>query len=194
MKLILKTAILLLLFSCSGKKNEEKTDEIYQTIESVQNTDEFNNKLNTKNKHQDSLRIPIHKPEVIGGYDIETSPVMPDDSTKIATKKSIQKHKEIPPDGKYIYDIAYAEYQGRSMGEKVLVVIKGNTIKIISEGNPSLTAKKGEILDEGILKKHNKTGEWLISNNPSDINLDAYGGCAGIVMVIDFINKKYHTC
>jgi len=80
------------------------------------------------------------------------------------------------------------------MNENVLVVIKGNTIKIISEGNPSLTAKKGEVLDEGLLIKHNKTGDWLITNNPSHANLDAYGDCVGIAMVIDFVNKVYKTC
>ena len=168
MKLFTSILLFTLLFSCTEKKHKQEIKTIdNQNVETVKKT---------TSTHTDATSIK---------------------ETKVSVKQNSQvkkKHTEIPPDGTYIYDIAYAEWQGKSMGEKVKVVIKGNTIKIISEGNPSMTAKKGEVLDEGTLIKHNKTGEWLISNNPSDANLEAYGGCVGAPMVVDFVNKKYITC
>src|SRR5690606_30199046 len=54
------------------------------------------------------------------------------------------KSNEILPNGKYRFDIAFAEWEGKSMGEKVTVVINDNSIKIIYEGDGQLTqTKKG---------------------------------------------------
>lgn len=181
LKLAVNIIITVLLLSCSEQKKEQSTNDEQPTIVA-------------EVAQEDSIRTPIQKAEVVDVQVLKDSLKAHIDSVIIATKQVKQKHKEIPPDGEYIYDISYAEYQGQTMGEKVRVVIKGNYIKIISEGNPSMTAKKGDILDEGILRKHTKTGDWLVSNNPSDTYLDAYGDCVGIVMVIDFVNKIYHTC
>lgn len=194
MKLILNLVILALLFSCAEKKNKEDTKKNWQTIETGIEPDLTSERITSEIEQEDSIRRPIQKSEVfsaLGSIDAMKAHM---DSVTIAAKQMTQKHKGIPPDGEYIYDIAYTEWQGKSMGEKVLVVIRGNTIKIVSEGNPSMTAKKGKVLDKGVLIKHNKTGDWLITNNPSHANLEAYGGCVGIAMVIDFINKKYWTC
>lgn len=49
---------------------------------------------------------------------------------------------ELPADGKYRYDIAFSEWDGDSMGEKVTVVIKGDSIKIIYEGDGQLSLAK----------------------------------------------------
>jgi len=180
MKPLINILILVLLFSCSSKKDKTINKQKIETVNKSSNDSIV--------QRNDSINTPKTLP-IITKYDSQKILDSVSDLEQIS-----QKHKEIPPDGTYIYDIAYAEWQGKSMGEKVKVVIKGNSIKIISEGNPSMTAKKGEILDEGLLIKHNSTGEWLISNNPSDANLDAYGGCAGAPMIIDFVNKKYWTC
>lgn len=75
---------------------------------------------------------------------------------------------EIPPNGKYRFDIAFAEWEGKSMGEKVTVVINDKSVKIIYEGDGQLTqTKKGDIIDEGKIMKH-KTGVWIIGKHPSD--------------------------
>ncbi|MCB0381679.1 MAG: hypothetical protein KDD24_10510, partial [Flavobacteriales bacterium] len=37
----------------------------------------------------------------------------------------------IPPDGTYRYDIAFAEWGGKTMNEKVTVEIKGDSVKVI---------------------------------------------------------------
>jgi len=181
-----KTNLFILLIiglsSCSHSSSNQKA-ESNVTI-----------KTNTiVNVVQPELKKPMQKSDIVSSYnpDVEKKAF---DSILNKVKQQIKKHKEIPPDGNYIYDIAYAEWQGQSMGEKVLVIIKGNAIKIISEGNPSMTAKKGDLLDQGVLIKHNVTGDWLISSDPSDANLEAYGDCVGSPMVIDFKAKKYWTC
>lgn len=101
---------------------------------------------------------------------------------------------EIPPDGKYRYDIAFAEWEGKSRGEKVTVVIKGASVKVLYEGDGQLTmTEPGEILDEGILRKH-KSGQWIITKSKDDIKIDEVGGCTGGPSVIDFENKKFWIC
>jgi len=184
MKQLLTIIILTSLLSCADKKKEDKLID-NEKVEAVEEINLSNKDSQIEIQENDTLKI------------VETKI----DSTVKTTTDSIPKnsnnkkqHKEIPPDGTYIYDIAYAEWQGRSLGEKVKVVIKGNAIKIIAIGRSSVGVNDGEIIDEGTLIKHNVTGDWLITNDPSDADLDAYGGCVGIAMVIDFVNKKYWTC
>lgn len=115
-------------------------------------------------------------------------------ATLISPTKLLAESTEIPPDGKYRYDIAFAEWNGKSMGEKVTVVIKGDSVKVIYEGNGQLTlTEPGEIIDEGILRKH-KSGKWIISKSENDTEIDEIGGCTDGPSVIDFKNKKYWMC
>ena len=101
---------------------------------------------------------------------------------------------EIPPNGKYRFDIAFAEWEGKSMGEKVTIVINDKSIKVIYEGDGQLTqTKKGDIIDEGKIMKH-KTGVGIIGKHPSDTQLDEIGGCTGGPAIIDFKDKKYWMC
>lgn len=126
--------------------------------------------------------------------------VSPDTLIKLDTipKKEIQPNEtisnEILPDGKYRFDIAFAEWQGQSMGEKVTVIIKGGSIKIIYEGDGQLTnTGKGEVMEEGLILKH-KSGSWIIANSPLDAELNEVGGCTGGPSIIDFKEKKYWIC
>lgn len=101
---------------------------------------------------------------------------------------------EIPPNGKYRFDMAFAEWQGQSMGEKVTVIINDENITVIYEGDGQLTqSKKSDVFEEGIIMKH-KSGVWIIGKQPSDAQLDEIGGCTGGPTIIDFENKKYWTC
>lgn len=101
---------------------------------------------------------------------------------------------DIPPNGKYRFDMAFAEWQGQSMGEKVTVIINDEYIKVIYEGDGQLTqSKKSDVFEEGIIMKH-KSGVWIIGKHPSDTQLDEIGGCTGGPAIIDFKNKKYWTC
>lgn len=100
----------------------------------------------------------------------------------------------IPIDGTYRYDIAFSEWGGKSMGEKVTVIIKGDSIKVIYEGDGQLTlTKKGEIIDEGIILKH-KSGVWIIGTNVKDMNAKEIGGCSDGPSVVNFEKMKFWMC
>lgn len=87
-----------------------------------------------------------------------------------------------------------AEWQGKSMGEKVTVIIEGNAVKVLYEGGGGLTSiKKGEIIDQGKIMKH-KSGDWIIGSHADDKELEEVGGCTGGPSIIDFKNKKYWMC
>lgn len=101
---------------------------------------------------------------------------------------------EIPTSGEYRYDIAFAEWQGKSMGEKVTVIIEGDSVKIRYEGDGNLSlSKKGDILNSGLVRKH-ASGSWIIVESELDIYSEDFGGCSSGPSVIDFKNKKYWTC
>ncbi|WP_103071624.1 hypothetical protein [Aquimarina sediminis] len=104
------------------------------------------------------------------------------------------KSDTIPPDGKYTYDIAFAEWGGKSMDEKVIVIIKDGVIKVIYDGGGEMiSVKKGSVLDEGKILKH-KSGAWIISTKENDIDAEEVGGCSDGPNVIDFDKKKFWMC
>lgn len=108
-------------------------------------------------------------------------------------KKIKSSKNEIPPNGTYLFDVAFAEWRGESMGVKVTIIIKGDSIKVVYEGEGSLTAEIGEVIDEGIIMKH-KSGKWIIGKNKTDTEIDDIGGCTDGPAIIDFKNKKYWLC
>lgn len=100
---------------------------------------------------------------------------------------------EIPPNGTYQFDVVFAEWQGKSMGVKMTIIIKGDSAKVVYEGHGALTAEIGEIIDQGVIMKH-KSGQWIIGTNPSDKEVEEIGGCTGGPAIIDFKYKKYWMC
>ena len=103
-------------------------------------------------------------------------------------------HAQKPESGTYTYSIAFAEWQGKSLGATCTVVIKGDSIKVIHNGKGNLTGKKGDVMDEGIIMKHAKTGKWIIGHSPKDKDAKEIGGCSDGPSVIDFKRKKYWSC
>ena len=99
-----------------------------------------------------------------------------------------------PKDGSYTYSIAYAEWGGKTLGSTCTVKIKGDSIFVIHNGNKSVTGKKGEIFDQGIIMKHKKTGKWIIGHNIKDKDAKEIGGCSDGPSVIDFSRKIYWSC
>ena len=98
-----------------------------------------------------------------------------------------------PMDGEYTFDIAYAEWQGKTMGDKVQVVVEGDKVKVIYlEGNLK-DLKKGQVMEEGLLIKH-KSGVWIIGSDASDAEKDEVGGCSGGPTIIDFEEMTYWMC
>ena len=105
-----------------------------------------------------------------------------------------KKTEGIPADGTYLYDIAFSEYRGESMGEKVTVIISGDSIKVVYEGDGNLSnAKAGTVFGQGMLRKH-KSGRWIISQSPEDTEIDEVGGCTDGPEVIDFEEEKFWMC
>ncbi|MBS0646421.1 MAG: hypothetical protein JSR97_07490 [Verrucomicrobia bacterium] len=98
-----------------------------------------------------------------------------------------------PKDGTYTYSIAFAEWQGKSLGATCTVIIKGDSITVIHNGKGNLTGKKGDIIDAGIIMKH-KSGKWIIGHNAKDKIADDIGGCSDGPRVIDFKRKKVWSC
>ena len=92
------------------------------------------------------------------------------------------------------FDIAFAEWQGKSMGEKVLIRLNGSDIQIIYVGEGKhFNVKKGSILEEGILMKH-ESGVWIIGKQEADKYAKEIGGCSGGPSIIDFKHKKFWMC
>ena len=108
----------------------------------------------------------------------------------VATSAYSQK----PKDGTYTYAIAYAEWNGKSLGSTCTVIIKGDSIKVVHNGNPTMTGTKGEILDKGIIMKHKRTGKWIIGHSKRDIYAKDIGGCGEGPSEIDFKHKKWWSC
>jgi hypothetical protein len=98
-----------------------------------------------------------------------------------------------PKNGTYTYQVAFSEWQGKSLGATVLVKIKGDSIYVIHNGG-NLSGKKGEVIDCGIIMKHRRTGKWIIGHNPGDKDAQEVGGCSEGPSVVDFNHKKFWLC
>lgn len=106
---------------------------------------------------------------------------------------SVSANAQKPKDGVYTYKIAFAEWQGQSLGTTCTVIIKGNKIKILSNGTGRLTAKKGDVLEDGIIIRHS-TGKWIVGHSTKDRNAEEIGGCTGGPPIIDFKHKIFWMC
>lgn len=98
-----------------------------------------------------------------------------------------------PKSGTYIYKVAFAEWQGRSLGATVLVKIKGDSIYVIHNGG-NVSGQKGEVIDSGIIMKHKATGQWIIGRHPRDRDAAEVGRCSDGPSVIDFNRKLFWLC
>lgn len=108
--------------------------------------------------------------------------------------KKLTNSHEIPENGEYEYDISFAEWEGKLFGEKVIVLIKNDSVKIVYDGDGKLwLTKKGEAIDSGLLRKH-KSGVWIITQKESDVGLEEIGGCTSGLAIIDFKRQLYWMC
>ncbi len=106
---------------------------------------------------------------------------------------AIQTKGQVPKSGTYTYAVAFAEWNGKSNGATCKVVIKGDSIKVFHNGTGNMTGKKGEILEQGIILKHKKTGKYIIAHDKADIDAPEANGCEGPT-IIDFVKKLFWTC
>ncbi len=113
---------------------------------------------------------------------------------KILLVVSIISFGQKPKDGTYTYSIAFAEWNGKSLGATGTVIIKGDSIKVVHNGKANLTGNKGDILEQGIILKHKKTGKWIIGHSNMDRNAVEIGGCSEGPTIIDFKRKMFWSC
>lgn len=90
------------------------------------------------------------------GVEKETSNYPSANKSVRKQSQTSNKSAETPADGQYRFDIAFAEWEGKSMGEKVSIVIKRVRKLTLTEA--------GEVLTLGILKGINR--ESGLSRNP----------------------------
>ena len=100
---------------------------------------------------------------------------------------------ERPKDGTYTYAVAFAEWNGKTNGATCTVIISGDSIKVVHNGNPNLSGKKGSIIDQGIIMKHAGTGKWIIGHTINDKNAKEVNGCEGQT-IVDFKKKLIWSC
>ena len=99
-----------------------------------------------------------------------------------------------PKSGSYQYKIVWEEFNRKSLGATCTVIIKGDSIKVVHNGNKSVSGNKGDIIDEGIIMKHKRTGKWIIGHSKEDVNAKETGGCGDGPTVIDFKKKTWLGC
>ncbi len=99
-----------------------------------------------------------------------------------------------PRDGVYTYSVAFSEWNGKSLRTTCTVIIKGDSVKVLHNGDKNLTSKRGDILDEGVIMKHAGTGKWIIARNARDRYAKEIGDCSDGPSMIDFKHKRWWTC
>ena len=95
------------------------------------------------------------------------------------------------PQGTFVYGLYFSEFSGRMEDAPCNVTIKGNHIIVEKTADSELSGPK--IIIEGELRKH-KSGRWIISQNPEDVNSDEIGGCSDGPTPIDFDTKIIEWC
>lgn len=94
-------------------------------------------------------------------------------------------------DGTYTFVVAFAEWDGKSLGTTCEVTIQGESITVFNDG--TLSGTKGEIIEAGKLMKH-KSGVWIIGSNEQDVNAEEIGGCTDGPLIIELKNRKLWMC
>jgi hypothetical protein len=63
---------------------------------------------------------------------------------------------EVPENGTYIYEVAFAEWDGKTMGDEIIVVLKDGhiTLKVSENSNAVwMGSNPGDIIEDGTLRK-----------------------------------------
>ena len=105
-------------------------------------------------------------------------------------QKFIVKNTDTIPQGKFKYEIYFAEFGGRMKNRACDIKIKGNKIIITQDKTTNLTG--GKTIFNGMVLKH-KSGKWILADNYEAIKADEIGGCTAIP-IIDFEKKIIEWC
>ena len=107
-------------------------------------------------------------------------------SAEIPQTKTEQKI----PQGIFIYELYFAEFNGRMANSECKVTIKGNEIIVEQTENTNLSG--GKEIFSGLILKH-KSGKWILADNENDVNADEIGSCTEIP-IIEFDKKLIEWC
>ncbi len=99
-----------------------------------------------------------------------------------------------PKNGTYTYDIYFAEWRYKSFGTNCTVIIKDDSITVIHNGNKNVSGNQGDLIEQGIIMKHKKSGKWIIAHSPEDAKAINLGGCSEGPTIIDFKRKRILLC
>lgn len=103
---------------------------------------------------------------------------------------------EVPENGTYLYQVAFAEWDGKTMGDEIIVVLKDGHITLKVSENSNIVwmgLDPSDIIEEGTLRKH-QSGQWIISNDEKDVYLEEIGGCTGGPTIVNFENQSIELC
>jgi hypothetical protein len=163
MKYFILTLFIFSFGACQNQTKNESNQEKKKIVSSV------------NRKIKDTAQIFQEKEEIIQSANWQT----------VDTNQTYQN-------GIYTFQIAFAEWGGKSLGATCIVKIKGDSIQIVNNG--SLSGKKGEIIAQGKIMRHLKTRRWIVAQTQNDIYAPEIGGCSDAPTVIDFKNKVYWLC
>lgn len=116
-------------------------------------------------------------------------------SLPIIAQNDIELNKETIdsiPQGKFKYEIYFAEWGGRMANTSCDVLISGNKIKVLRNEKTGISGDD-KILLEGFLLKH-ESGRWIIAEQYSDIKASEIGGCSGGPIPIDLEKMIIELC
>lgn len=108
-------------------------------------------------------------------------------------KKKPPEPPVMPLSNTYIFKIAFAEWEGKSFGDEVFVVLMDKRIRIAYAGGGRLSARTGDILVEGELYWH-ESQTWIIAENEADKTAQEVGGCTDGPFMIDFEREIFWMC
>jgi len=105
-----------------------------------------------------------------------------------------EKTKGIPEDGEYIYQVRFAEWDNAYHSQDVKVIINVDSIKVYLYKGELTGLEVGDLFEEGLLRFHKQSGNWIIISDEQELELNDVGGCTGGPTVVDFENKIYEIC
>jgi hypothetical protein len=107
---------------------------------------------------------------------------------------TVVKAQQLPKSGTYTYTISFIEGDGKPQGATCKVIIDGKKIKIVHDGNKNLSGKKGDLIAEGTIMRHIKSGKWIIGKTEDDIYALEIGGCSDGPIEVDFKHNVVYLC
>lgn len=91
--------------------------------------------------------------------------------------------------GEKIYTVKF--YSNR-IDASCKVTLKEDSVTIVNDG--SMEGQIGDLIDSGIIKRHQKTSKVIITHNDKDISAEGVGSCGSELVVIDILNRIIWLC